>query len=240
MSAYYPGDTLLHRLDGRVKILLLLLLFVLLFVCDGWAAYGLMGAFTLALLAVAKLPPRLLLGALKPVLWLVLFTVGLHAWAGTLALGLQLSLRLVFLLLLSALLTFTTSPLTLTDSLEALLSPFKGVGVPAHELALMISIALRFVPTLQDEMARIIKAQESRGADLSSGNLVKRFKGFVPILVPLFVSAFRRADDLAVAMEARCYRGGEGRTRLHELRVARRDWLAVAATSILLVCVVML
>lgn len=142
--------------------------------------------------------------------------------------GIMMSLRLVFLIMVSSLLTFTTSPIVLTDGIENLLRPFKKIGVPAHELAMMMTIALRFIPTLLEETDKIMKAQTSRGADFASGNLVKRAKNLVPLLIPLFISAFRRADDLATAMEARCYRGGEGRTRMHVLQFAGRDKVALA------------
>ena len=141
--------------------------------------------------------------------------------------GLKMAVRLVLLLLFSSVLTFTTSPIVLTDGIEHLLRPFKAVGVPAHELAMMMTIALRFIPTLLEETDRIMKAQTARGADFASGNILQRMKNMLPLLVPLFISAFRRADELAVAMEARCYRGGEGRTRMHELAYAGRDYTAL-------------
>ena len=148
--------------------------------------------------------------------------------------GIKMSLRLVFLLLISSILTFTTSPIVLTDGIEALLRPFKCIGVPAHELAMMMTIALRFIPTLIEETDRIIKAQTARGADFDSGSLLQRAKNMLPILVPLFISAFRRADELAIAMEARCYRGGEGRTRMHELAYKAKDFIALAIIILLI------
>ena len=147
--------------------------------------------------------------------------------------GVKMAVRLILLLLFSSVLTFTTSPIVLTDGIESLLRPFKRVGVPAHELAMMMTIALRFIPTLLEETDRIMKAQTSRGADFSSGNILERMKNMLPLLVPLFISAFRRADELAVAMEARCYRGGEGRTRMHELAYAGRDYVAYVLVVLL-------
>ena len=147
--------------------------------------------------------------------------------------GVKMAVRLILLLLFSSVLTFTTSPIVLTDGIESLLRPFKSLGVPAHELAMMMTIALRFIPTLLEETDRIMKAQTSRGADFSSGNILERMKNMLPLLVPLFISAFRRADELAVAMEARCYRGGEGRTRMHELAYAGRDYVAYVLVVLL-------
>ena len=147
--------------------------------------------------------------------------------------GVKMAMRLILLLLFSSVLTFTTSPIVLTDGIESLLRPFKSIGVPAHELAMMMTIALRFIPTLLEETDRIMKAQTSRGADFASGNILERMKNMLPLLVPLFISAFRRADELAVAMEARCYRGGDGRTRMHELAYTGRDYVAYALVLVL-------
>jgi energy-coupling factor transport system permease protein len=161
----------------------------------------------------------------------------IHITKEGIVLGVKMSLRLVLLLLVSSLMTFTTSPIVLTDGIESLLRPFKKIGVPAHELAMMMTIALRFIPTLLEETDRIMKAQMSRGADFTSGNIMKRAKNMLPILIPLFISSFRRADELALAMEARCYRGGEGRTRMHELAYGKND--AVAAVVLLALFAVM-
>ena len=185
-----------------------------------------------------------MLKALKPLSWIIAFTFVIHlvstpgdaffhvwifdlTWQGA-AKGFFIALRLALLILLSALLTYTTSPLALTDALETLMQPAKRVGVPAHEIAMMMTIALRFVPTLIEEADKIMKAQQARGADLTEGSVIERVKGFVPILVPLFISAFRRADDLALAMEARCYRGGVGRTQMKALRISSIDYVAYA------------
>ena len=209
-----------------------------------------MSLLTLAAMKLSRVPLRTLVGSLKPLWWILLFTFLIHlcttpgeeiaqvwmfslTWEG-LSHGFFICLRLVLLLLLSSLLTFTTSPLKLTDALEALLSPLKRVGVPAHELAMMMTIALRFVPTLLEETDKIMKAQQARGADFTTGSIVRRLKSVVPILVPLFISAFRRADDLAMAMEARCYHGGEGRTQMKQLRFVPLDYVAWAGTALLL------
>ena len=197
----------------------------------------------LFIILVSCLPFMLVLKSVKPLLFIIVLTLVLHAVMGQgehvlyqwkfikvteegLQLGVQMAMRLILLLMISSILTFTTSPIVLTDGIEALLRPFRVIGVPAHELAMMMTIALRFIPTLMEETDRIIKAQTARGADFSGGNLLVRAKNMLPILIPLFISAFRRADDLAVAMEARCYRGGEGRTRMHQLAYRSGDVMA--------------
>ena len=197
----------------------------------------------LFIILISGLPFMLVLKSVKPLLFIIVLTLVLHVVMGQgehvlyqwkfitvteegLRLGVQMAMRLILLLMISSILTFTTSPIVLTDGIEALLSPFRVIGVPAHELAMMMTIALRFIPTLMEETDRIIKAQTARGADFSGGNLLVRAKNMLPILVPLFISAFRRADDLAVAMEARCYRGGEGRTRMHQLAYRSGDVMA--------------
>ena len=215
-----------------------------IFVFDSPLAYAALTAFTAALIAVSRVPLLLMLKALKPLSWIIAFTFVIHlvstpgdaffhvwlfdlTWQGA-AKGFFIALRLALLILLSALLTYTTSPLALTDALETLMQPAKRVGVPAHEIAMMMTIALRFVPTLIEEADKIMKAQQARGADLTEGSVIERVKGFVPVLVPLFISAFRRADDLALAMEARCYRGGVGRTQMKALRISSIDYVAYA------------
>ena len=243
IGQYYPGSSLLHRLDPRVKILLLLALMVEIFALSNWMVYGVLTALTFSLMMFSGVPIVMLLRSLKPLWWIIILTFLIHllgtpgeelakVWIFSLTKeglrqGCFISLRLVLLILLSSLLTFTTSPVKLTDAMEALLSPFKRLGVPAHELAMMMTIALRFVPTLIEETDRIMKAQQSRGADFTTGSMVSRVKAMVPILVPLFLSAFRRADELALAMEARCYRGGVGRTQMKALKVSSVDYVAV-------------
>ena len=244
LGQFFPGDSLLHRLDPRTKIVLLFFFLAAIFVFDSPLAYAALTAFTAALIAVSRVPLLLMLKALKPLSWIIAFTFVIHlvstpgdaffhvwlfdlTWQGT-AKGFFIALRLALLILLSALLTYTTSPLALTDALETLMQPAKRVGVPAHEIAMMMTIALRFVPTLIEEADKIMKAQQARGADLTEGSVIERVKGFVPVLVPLFISAFRRADDLALAMEARCYRGGVGRTQMKALRISSIDYVAYA------------
>ena len=244
LGQFFPGDSLLHRLDPRTKIVLLFFFLAAIFVFDSPLAYAALTAFTAALIAVSRVPPFLMLKALKPLSWIIAFTFVIHlvstpgdaffhvwlfdlTWQGA-AKGFFIALRLALLILLSALLTYTTSPLALTDALETLMQPAKRVGVPAHEIAMMMTIALRFVPTLIEEADKIMKAQQARGADFTEGSVIERVKGFVPVLVPLFISAFRRADDLALAMEARCYRGGVGRTQMKALRISSIDYIAYA------------
>ena len=240
LGQYYPGNSFIHRLDPRTKILTTLLLIVAVFLANSAMGYGALCAMVLFIIAVSGLPLMLVLKSVKPLLFIILLTLALHALMGQgehvlyqwkfikvteegLQLGVQMAMRLILLLMISSILTFTTSPIVLTDGIEALLRPFRVIGVPAHELAMMMTIALRFIPTLMEETDRIIKAQTARGADFDSGNLLVEAKNMLPILVPLFISAFRRADDLAIAMEARCYRGGEGRTRMHQLAYRATD-----------------
>ncbi|WP_314761838.1 energy-coupling factor transporter transmembrane protein EcfT [uncultured Selenomonas sp.] len=244
LGQFFPGDSLLHRLDPRTKIVLLFFFLAAIFIFDSPLAYAALTAFTAALIAVSRVPFLLMLKALKPLSWIIAFTFVIHlvstpgdaffhvwifdlTWQGA-AKGFFIALRLALLILLSALLTYTTSPLALTDALETLMQPAKRVGVPAHEIAMMMTIALRFVPTLIEEADKIMKAQQARGADFTEGSVIERVKGFVPVLVPLFISAFRRADDLALAMEARCYRGGVGRTQMKALRISSIDYVAYA------------
>ena len=248
IGQYFPGDSFLHRMDARVKILLLLILLIEVFVFTSAPVYLLMTGITFLLIMISKVPVRMVLRSLKPLWWIILFTFVLHLFSHPgreiyriwqfvitqegVEQGALISVRLMLLIVLSTLLTFTTSPLKLTDALESLLSPFKRLGLPAHELAMMMTIALRFIPTLISETDKIMKAQQSRGADFVTGSIMSRLKNMVPILVPLFLSAFRRADDLALAMEARCYRGGEGRTRMKEMKLARLDYVAIAIFSL--------
>ena len=241
LGQYYPGNSCIHRLDPRTKILAVLFYMVMVFLANSPLSYGILIGFIVLGAALAKLPAGLLLRSIKPLWIIILLTMVIHfvtdpgevLWQWKfltitkegIVLGVKMSLRLVLLLLVSSLMTFTTSPIVLTDGIESLLRPFKKIGVPAHELAMMMTIALRFIPTLLEETDRIMKAQMSRGADFSSGNIMKRAKNMLPILIPLFICSFRRADELALAMEARCYRGGEGRTRMHELVYGKGDAL---------------
>ncbi|HPZ90915.1 MAG: energy-coupling factor transporter transmembrane protein EcfT [Firmicutes bacterium] len=245
IGQYYPGDSFFHRLEPRIKIGLITAYVVSLFLLDtGWG-YLIMTLATLSVIAIARLPFKLLLRGLRPLYFIIAFTLLLHIFFtkggrvlvqwGPVSLetqglytGLLMAWRLVLLVTTSSLLTLTTSPIALTDAIESILSPLRPLGFPAHELAMMMTIALRFIPTLLEEAEKIMKAQMARGADFESGNLIQRARAMVPLLVPLFVSSFRRADDLALAMEARCYRGGKGRTRMKVARITGADWLTLA------------
>lgn len=244
IGQYYAKDSVIHRLDPRVKIIATLIYIFSLFFFDGFAGYlAAIGFFALAVY-LSEVPFSYIVRGLKPIIFMLVFTALLNVfWTpgtvffrfGVLELtweGLRkaafISLRLIFLILGSSLMTLTTTPNRLTDGLERLLGPLHHIHVPVHEIAMMMSIALRFIPILVEETDRIMKAQLARGADFESGNLLQRLKGMLPILVPLFVSAIRRANDLALAMDARCYHGGAGRTKMFPLRYQRRDGIAYA------------
>lgn len=242
LGQYYPGNSFLHKMDPRAKILCTMIFICAIFLANNPWSYLVVTLFTALCISLSGVPFRLIVKAVKP-LWVILvFTLVIHLLTtpGTeifrlgpvriteegVRNGVFMTLRLVFLIAFSSLLTYTTSPIVLTDGIEALLMPFRRFGVPAHELAMMMTIALRFIPTLLEETDRIMKAQSSRGADFTAGNIWQKAKSMVPLLVPLFISAFRRADDLATAMEARCYRGGEGRTKMHRLVYTGNDRIA--------------
>ncbi len=254
IGQYYPGESALHRLDPRFKIALVALYITALFVAQGWIGYALMIAISITAIVLSTIPWRMLVRGLRPILWILAFTMVIHIFTtkgGTLLWswrsvtiyseglrqGIVMAIRLVLLILTTSLLTLTTTPIALTDGLERLLNPLRVIGLPAHELAMMMTIALRFIPTLIEEADKIMKAQMARGADFDSGGLIDRAKSLIPLLVPLFISAFRRADELAMAMEARCYRGGENRTRMKQLVAQARDWFALSI-GIALVAVV--
>ncbi|WP_026486938.1 energy-coupling factor transporter transmembrane component T family protein [Caldanaerobius polysaccharolyticus] len=255
IGQFIPGETPVHRMDPRVKILLSLVFIVVLFMVKNYTGYIYVVLYIALAVYISKVKLSYIFKGLKPIMAILLITMAINMfltpgrviWSyGSLKLtaeGLHLavfmSIRLLFLIVGTSLLTLTTSPIMLTDGIELLMSPFKRIGVPAHELAMMMTIALRFIPTLLDETDKIMKAQMARGADFESGNIVKRAKAMVPLLVPLFINAFRRADELAMAMEARCYRGGENRTRMRQLRVGKVDWGAVAVTCIMIILVVL-
>lgn len=247
IGQYVPRASPVHRLDPRTKVLATTALLVVVFLARDFVGLGLFALFLGACLLLAQIPLGFVLRGLRPIWFLLVLTLLLQVFFGGtsegtvlwrlgpfaatregLVQGLFVTARLVLLVVATSLLTFTTSPVELADGMERLLAPFRRVGVPAHELAMMMTIALRFIPTLVEETEKIMKAQRARGADLDTGGLVRRARALVPILVPLFVSAFRRADELALAMEARCYRGGEGRTRMKQLRYRRSDALAAA------------
>ncbi|MBE6047058.1 MAG: energy-coupling factor transporter transmembrane protein EcfT [Clostridium sp.] len=252
IGQYIPGESFTHKLDPRTKIIISILFIVCLFVINKFPGYLLVVAFLGAVIANSKVPLRFIVKGLKPILFLVLITGILNIFMikGTnetllvqlgflkiykegLSTAAFMSLRLVFLIIGTSILTLTTSPIELTDGIERLLRPI-GKAL-AHELAMMMTIALRFIPTLMEETDKIIKAQEARGADFETGNIVQKAKSLIPILVPLFISSFRRADELAMAMESRCYRGGAGRTRMKELRYSYRDAIAYVIFMVLFV-----
>lgn len=256
LGQYYPGKSFLHQLDPRAKIIATMVVIIAIFLAETLWAYVVLTVFILFCLALSRLPFRLICQSVKPLWIIIVFTLGIHmfttpgdiVWQYTvitvtkqgLIQGGLMTARLVYLIVFSSLLTFTTSPIVLTDGIEQLLNPFRRFGVPAHELAMMMTIALRFIPTLLEETDRIMKAQTARGANFTSGNLWQRAKSMVPLLVPLFISAFRRADELATAMEARCYRGGENRTRMKELMYTWRDSVALFAAGAVTVVLIFL
>lgn len=258
IGQYYSAESVIHKMDPRFKILASIGYLVSLFLIDHMIAYSVVIGFMALCIYLSKVPLKFILRGLKPIIFLIVFAflinmfltpgdggdplvhIGfIKIYAKGLERAFFMAFRLILLIMGTSLLTLTTSPIELTDGIEYLLNPFKRIGLPAHELAMMMTIALRFIPTLLEETDKIMKAQMARGADFESGNLVNRAKSLIPLLVPLFISAFRRADDLAMAMEARCYRGGEGRTRMKVLRYTRKD--AVGTLVIVLyiaVCVV--
>ena len=244
LGQYFPGNSVVHRLDPRTKLIAVVLYIVALFLCRFFVTYAIMFAALCLCIKLSKVPVKSIVGGLKPVLLIVIitallnlfYTPGEHVlvkvWVLTVTLegvyaAFFMVIRIMMLIAGTFLLTYTTSPILLTDGLEALLNPLKKIKVPVHELAMMMSIALRFIPTLIEETDKIMGAQRARGADFESGNLIQRAKALIPLLVPLFISAFRRADELAVAMECRCYRGGEGRTRLRQLKYQNIDRMAL-------------
>ena len=256
LGQFFPGTSLAHRLDPRTKILLTVVYIVALFCAESFVSYGIMVALLITGVKVSGVAPKALVRGLKPVLFIICFTAVLNLFYTPGEVLAQfwifkvtregiftaffMALRISMLIMGTFLLTYTTSPIALTDALESLLGPLKKVKVPVHELSMMMSIALRFIPTLIEETNKIMSAQKARGADFESGSLLDRAKALVPILVPLFISAFRRADELAVAMECRCYHGGQGRTKLHVLRYQQRDYLVLAVYAAILAAVVTL
>lgn len=247
---YIPGNSFVHKLDPRSKLLFVFAFIIVVFFANNVVTYALLLAFTLLVILLSRIRLYFLINGLKPVIFLMLFTLILHLFMTRegpvlvdfgfikiyeegLRQGMFISMRFLMLVFMTSILTLTTSPISITDGLEVLLDPFKKVKLPVHELALMMSISLRFIPTLMDETDKIMKAQMARGSDLSAGPIKDRLKAVVPLLVPLFVSAFKRAEDLATAMEVRGYRGGEGRTKYRQLKWMVRD------TAILVVLVLL-
>lgn len=255
---YCEGDSLLHRLDPRAKIILAVLYIVVIFLAESVVSFGLLLLFSAGLVAVSGISPRIVLGSMKALTFIIIFTAVINIFwmqGETLlfALGpvevylegivnaVLIVLRIMLLLICTSMfLTYTTTPIALTDGIEQLLAPLNRIHVPVHEFAMMMSIALRFIPTLIEETEKIMNAQRARGADFTEGNLLQRAKALIPILVPLFVSAFRRADELATAMECRCYTGGAGRTRMSVLHYNWKDFAAIGVVMLLGAAVVAL
>lgn len=251
LGQFFPGNSFLHRRDPRIKIISALLYIVAVFLCQSVTSFGFLLAMTLMLIAVSGVPMKIILKGLKPLIFILAFTTlynvffhsGEHllldlkiveVYSEGIIFAAIMALRIICLLTgSSVLLTYTTSPIMLTDGIERLLSPLKKLHVPVHEFAMMMSIALRFIPTLVEETDKIMSAQKARGADFSSGGLISRAKALIPVLIPLFISAFRRASDLAVAMECRCYRGGSGRTRMTRTKLGTGDAVLIGINFIL-------
>lgn len=257
LGQYFPGQSVIHRLDPRTKLTMLVVYIVALFLAEGWVSYGLVFVFLAVVIRLSTIPLKSILRGMKPLVMILIFTGVLNLFftqdgevlvkfwvltvtSGGLSRALMMMARILMLISGTFLLTYTTSPIALTDGLEALMNPLKKVGVPVHELSMMTCIALRFIPTLIEETDKIMSAQKARGADFESGSLTDRAKALIPILVPLFISAFRRADELATAMECRCYQGGEGRTKMKQLHYHREDFLSYCAGAVLLVAVIVL
>lgn len=254
LGQYYPGQSPIHRLDPRVKIIATLLFIIELFIVNNFIGFAICAGVMAVCVLVSRVPLSFIMRGLKPIIIILLFTFLLNIfmvdgkviWTmGPLKVTMEgvitavfMAIRLILLIIGSSLLTLTTTPIRLTDGIERLLSPFERFGLPAHDIAMMMSIALRFIPTLLDEADKIMKAQQARGADFESGNIMRRARSLVPILIPLFVSAFRIAQDLAMAMESRCYRGGKGRTRLHEMRFRKADVIGMTMLFVFLAVII--
>jgi len=238
LGQYFPGSSAIHRLDARVKITSIFVYIVALFIVGNFVGFAVCAGAIGVVIAISKVPLSFILRGLKPIFIILFLTFTLNFFMNGWERAIFLVIRLVLLIIGSSVLTLTTKPISLTDGIESLLKPLKVFKVPAHELAMMMSIALRFIPTLLEETDRIMKAQMARGADFESGNIFKRAKSLIPILVPLFISAFRIAQDLAMAMEARCYKGGEKRTRLYAMKIEKADVFAIVCTTAFLGVVV--
>ena len=251
LGQYFPGDTVVHRLDPRTKLLLVIVYIVGLFNSAGWASYAFVIIVTALSMAISKIKPKSALKGLKPLVIIIILTAVLNilytdgtpivegwiiTWEG-IERAVMMSLRIILLIVGTFMLTYTTSPIALTDGLEIMMGPLKKIKIPVHEMSMMMSMALRFIPTLIEETDKIMSAQKARGADFDSGNLFQRAKALLPILVPLFVSAFRRADELAVAMESRCYHGGKGRTRMKQMRMQGIDAWALVLGAVFLAAI---
>ena len=257
LGQYFPGNSIIHRLDPRTKLIMLVVYIVALFMASGWLSYGLMFAFLAFVIKVSAIPVKSIVKGMKPLVMILIFTGVLNLFftqegevlvdfwiititSGGLSRAVMMVARILMLITCTFLLTYTTSPIALTDGLEVLMNPLKKIKVPVHELSMMMCIALRFIPTLIEETDKIMCAQKARGADFENGTLIERAKALIPILVPLFISAFRRADELATAMECRCYQGGEGRTKMKLLRYHREDFLSFGIGALMVASVVVL
>ena len=257
LGQFFPGNSVVHRLDPRTKLIVLIVYIVALFLAQSWISYGLLLLFLAVAIKVSTIPLKTIVRGLKPLVMILIFTGVLNLfftkegptlvsfWGLSITLGgvqraILMMARILMLITCTFLLTYTTSPIALTDGLESLMGPLKKVKVPVHELSMMMCIALRFIPTLIEETDKIMNAQKARGADFENGSLMDRAKALIPILVPLFVSAFRRADELATAMECRCYQGGEGRTKMKLLRYHRNDLAAFTVGAVLMAGVLVL
>ncbi len=255
IGQFFPGKSIVHRLDSRIKLLLTVMFIIMLFMADTFLGLLIGVLFIGAAYIVSSIPLKMIFKSVKPIVPLIILTAVLnlffistgdvlvHWWifkitTGSVKTAVFMVVRIVALIVGTSLLTYTTSPIALTDAIERILSPLKKIKLPVHEVAMMMTIALRFIPTLVEETDKITMAQKARGADMESGSLLKRAKALIPILIPLFVSAFRRAEELAMAMECRCYHGGEGRTRLKQLHMAMRDLYAVVISAIPIVLVI--
>lgn len=257
LGQFFPGHSVIHKLDPRMKIVLTIVYMVMLFLADNAWSLALTAVFLTAVVLLSRVPVRLTLKSIKPLLPIIIFMTLINVFyvsggpvlwrwgfvvitSKGLALAVFMTVRIVFLIVSASMLTYTTSPIALTDALESLMSPLKRVHLPVHELSMMMTIALRFIPLLIEETDKIISAQKARGADFETGNLMRRLRALTPIIIPLFVSAYRRAGELALAMDCRCYRGGEGRTRLNRLRMGTADFVSAAVSAVILALVIAL
>ena len=243
LGQYFPGDSCIHRLDARIKIMATLMFIVELFIVDNFIGFLIAAVALGIIIGLSKVPVSFIVRGLKSIMIILVFTFALNMFmvdgrilwqwgflkisAEGLEIAVFMAIRLVLLLMGSSMLTLCTRPIALTDGIEKLLSPFEKIGLPAHDIAMMMTIALRFIPTLLEEADKIMKAQQARGADFETGNVITRIKSMIPLIIPLFVSSFRIAQDLAMAMEARCYRGGKNRTRMNEMKFVKRDYIAI-------------
>ena len=250
LGQYFPGNSIIHLLDPRTKLIMLVVYIVALFMATGWVAYGVLFAALVWVIRVSTIPVKSIIKGMKPLVVILIFTGLLNLfftqegkllvdvwviqiYSGGVSRAAMMVARILMLITCTFLLTYTTSPIALTDGLEALRNPLKKGGGPVHELSMMMCIALRFIPTLIEETDKIMRAQKARCADFENGSLIERAKALIPILVPLFISAFRRADELATAMECRCYQGGEGRTKMKLLRYHREDLISIGLGAML-------